>query len=49
MSEHLAVAAGIQPLTTLAGIRPHVPARTVSLHPVRSAPLGAVRISGLCA
>ncbi|WP_431607819.1 hypothetical protein [Streptomyces lunaelactis] len=48
MSEHLAVAAGIQPLTTLAGIRPHVPARTVSLHPVRSAPLGAVQISGLC-
>lgn len=44
----LASAAGIQLLTTLAGIRPDAPARTVALHPVRCAPLGAVQISGLC-
>ncbi|MCX4819835.1 glycogen debranching protein [Streptomyces sp. NBC_01142] len=45
----LAAAAGIQLLaTTLAGIRPDAPARTVALHPVRCAPLGAVQIAGLC-
>ncbi|MEV6395842.1 glycogen debranching N-terminal domain-containing protein [Streptomyces sp. NPDC051907] len=43
----LAAAAGIQLLTTLAGIRPDAPARTVALHPMRCAPLGAVQISGL--
>jgi glycogen debranching enzyme len=44
----LAAAAGIQLLTTLVGIRPDAPARTVALHPVPGAPLGAVQISGLC-
>ncbi|MFI9582798.1 glycogen debranching N-terminal domain-containing protein [Streptomyces sp. NPDC052236] len=44
----VAAAAGIQLLATLAGIRPDAPAHTVSLHPLRCAPLGAVQISGLC-
>ncbi|WP_329115049.1 glycogen debranching N-terminal domain-containing protein [Streptomyces sp. NBC_01353] len=43
----VAAAAGVHLLTTLAGIRPDAPRRTVALHPVRSAPLGAVRLSGL--
>ncbi|RCH64115.1 glycogen debranching protein [Streptomyces sp. SDr-06] len=43
----VAAAAGIQLLTTLAGIRPDAPAGTVALHPMRSAPLGAVRLAGL--
>ncbi|MFV0127388.1 glycogen debranching N-terminal domain-containing protein [Streptomyces sp. HMX112] len=43
----VASAAVVQLLTTLAGIRPDVPARSVALHPVRSAPLGAIRLSGL--
>lgn len=43
----LAAAAGVQLLTTLVGIRPDAPGRTVALHPVRCAPLGAVQISGL--
>ncbi|MET7616692.1 glycogen debranching N-terminal domain-containing protein [Streptomyces sp. NPDC005408] len=44
----LAAAAGIQLLTTLAGIRPDAPARMVALRPVRCVPLGAVQLSGLC-
>ncbi|HEY9372241.1 glycogen debranching N-terminal domain-containing protein [Streptomyces sp.] len=43
----VAAAAGIQALTALAGIRPDAPGRTVALHPMRSAPLGAVRLAGL--
>ncbi|MFD9034005.1 glycogen debranching N-terminal domain-containing protein [Streptomyces sp. NPDC059567] len=43
----VAAAAGVHLLATLAGIRPDAPGRTVALHPVRSAPLGAVRLSGL--
>ncbi|MFF3313959.1 glycogen debranching N-terminal domain-containing protein [Streptomyces sp. NPDC003035] len=43
----VAAAAGVHLLTTLVGIRPDAPGRTVALHPVRSAPLGAVRLSGL--
>ncbi|PVE04272.1 glycogen debranching N-terminal domain-containing protein [Streptomyces scopuliridis] len=43
----VAAAAGIQLLTALAGIRPDAPARTVALRPVRSAPLGAVQLTGL--
>ncbi|MFE9405069.1 glycogen debranching N-terminal domain-containing protein [Streptomyces sp. NPDC006530] len=43
----VAAAAGIQLLTALAGIRPDAPARTVALDPMRSAPLGAVRLAGL--
>jgi hypothetical protein len=43
----VAAAAGIHLLTALAGIRPDAPAGTVALRPVRSAPLGAVRLSGL--
>ena len=42
-----AAAAGIHLVTMLAGIRPDVPAATVSLSPVRCAPLGAVQLSGL--
>lgn len=34
-------------LTALAGIRPDGPARTVTLRPVRSAPLGELGLSGL--
>ncbi|MFJ4526025.1 glycogen debranching N-terminal domain-containing protein [Streptomyces sp. NPDC088810] len=34
-------------LTALAGIRPDVPARTVTLRPVRSAPLGELNLSGI--
>ncbi|MER7107506.1 glycogen debranching N-terminal domain-containing protein [Streptomyces sp. NPDC000229] len=44
----VASAAGIHLLTTVAGIRPDVPAHTVALHPMRGAPLGALRLSGLC-
>ncbi|MEV3991336.1 glycogen debranching N-terminal domain-containing protein [Streptomyces sp. NPDC049837] len=44
----IASAAGVHLLTTVAGIRPDVPAGTVSLHPMRGAPLGALRLSGLC-
>ncbi|MEU3372455.1 glycogen debranching N-terminal domain-containing protein [Streptomyces sp. NPDC006660] len=43
----VAAAAGIQLLTTLAGIRPDAPAASVALHPLRSVPLGAVRLAGL--
>ncbi|WRQ80846.1 glycogen debranching N-terminal domain-containing protein [Streptomyces sp. MUM 178J] len=38
---------GLQLLMSLAGIRPDVPSGTVALHPMRSAPFGAVQISGL--
>ncbi|WP_137992872.1 glycogen debranching N-terminal domain-containing protein [Streptomyces vilmorinianum] len=43
----VAAAAGVHLLATLAGIRPDAPGGTVALHPVRSSPLGAVRLSGL--
>ncbi|MFJ3901221.1 glycogen debranching N-terminal domain-containing protein [Streptomyces sp. NPDC090025] len=43
----VAAAAGIQLLTAALGIRPDAPARTVALHPLRSAPLGELRLSGL--
>jgi len=42
-----AAAAGVLLLTTLAGIRPDAPARTVTLRPVRSAPLGEIGLTGL--
>ncbi|MEU3827737.1 glycogen debranching N-terminal domain-containing protein [Streptomyces sp. NPDC029080] len=43
-----AAASVILLLTALAGIRPDVPARTVTLRPVRSAPLGELGLNGLC-
>ncbi|MER7464688.1 glycogen debranching N-terminal domain-containing protein [Streptomyces sp. NPDC097981] len=43
----VAAAAGVHALTALAGIRPDVPAGTVALVPLRGAPLGALRFSGL--
>ncbi|MCX5386123.1 glycogen debranching N-terminal domain-containing protein [Streptomyces sp. NBC_00083] len=43
----VAAGAGIQLLATLAGVRPDAPAGSVALHPLRSAPLGAVRLAGL--
>ncbi|MEU8526072.1 MULTISPECIES: glycogen debranching N-terminal domain-containing protein [Streptomyces] len=43
----VAATAGVQVLAALAGIRPDAPGRTVALHPMRSAPLGAVRLAGL--
>ncbi|PCG82894.1 glycogen debranching protein [Streptomyces sp. WZ.A104] len=43
----LSAAAGIHLVATLAGIRPDAPSATVRLHPLRSAPLGAVQLSGL--
>ncbi|MEU4033675.1 glycogen debranching N-terminal domain-containing protein [Streptomyces collinus] len=42
-----AAASAILLLTTLAGIRPDTPARTVTLRPVRSAPLGEIGLTGL--
>jgi len=42
-----AAAAGVLLLTTLAGIRPDAPARTVTLRPVRGAPLGEIGLTGL--
>ncbi|MEU1576624.1 glycogen debranching N-terminal domain-containing protein [Streptomyces collinus] len=42
-----AAAAGVLLLTTLAGIRPDAPAGTVTLRPVRSAPLGEIGFTGL--
>ncbi|QTE01371.1 hypothetical protein S1361_28855 [Streptomyces cyanogenus] len=42
-----AAASVILLLTALAGIRPDVPARTVTLRPMRSAPLGELGLSGL--
>ncbi|MEU8762510.1 glycogen debranching N-terminal domain-containing protein [Streptomyces sp. NPDC048659] len=43
----VAAAAGVQLLAVLVGVRPDAPGRTVALHPLRSAPLGEVRLSGL--
>ncbi|MFJ5547302.1 glycogen debranching N-terminal domain-containing protein [Streptomyces sp. NPDC093225] len=43
----VAAAAGIHVLTALAGVRPDAPAGAVALDPVSSAPLGALRLSGL--
>ncbi|MET8951980.1 glycogen debranching N-terminal domain-containing protein [Streptomyces sp. NPDC004393] len=42
-----AAAAGVLLLTALVGIRPDVPAGTVTLNPVRSAPLGEIVLRGL--
>jgi glycogen debranching enzyme len=42
-----AAASGVLLLTTLAGIRPDVPAGTVTLRPVRSVPLGEIVLTGL--
>ncbi|MEU7115296.1 glycogen debranching N-terminal domain-containing protein [Streptomyces sp. NPDC046182] len=41
----VAAAGAVHLLTTLVGVRPDAPGGTVALHPVRSAPLGAVRLS----
>ncbi|MET8471163.1 glycogen debranching N-terminal domain-containing protein [Streptomyces sp. NPDC006422] len=43
----VAAAAGVQLLAAAVGIRPDAPARTVTLSPMRSAPLGEVGLSGL--
>ncbi|MCP9975626.1 glycogen debranching N-terminal domain-containing protein [Streptomyces somaliensis] len=43
----VAAAAVVHLLTALVGIRPDAPGRTVALHPMRRAPLGAVRLHGL--
>ncbi|WTO44108.1 glycogen debranching protein [Streptomyces chartreusis] len=40
-------AAGVLLLTTLAGIRPDAPAGTVTLRPMRGAPLGEIVLTGL--
>ncbi|MFJ3224057.1 glycogen debranching N-terminal domain-containing protein [Streptomyces sp. NPDC086783] len=40
-------AAGVLLLTSLAGIRPDAPAGTVTLRPMRSAPLGEIGLTGL--
>jgi hypothetical protein len=42
-----AAASGILLLTTLAGIRPDAPAGTVTLRPLRGAPLGEIGLTGL--
>jgi glycogen debranching enzyme len=42
-----AAAAGVLLLTTLAGIRPDAPGGTVTLRPMRSAPLGEIVLTGL--
>ncbi|MFH8489773.1 glycogen debranching N-terminal domain-containing protein [Streptomyces longisporoflavus] len=42
-----AAAAGVQLLTTLAGIRPDAPSGTVTLRPVRGAPLGELGLTAL--
>ncbi|MGW1893016.1 glycogen debranching N-terminal domain-containing protein [Streptomyces sp. NPDC002004] len=42
-----AAAAGVQILMTLVGIRPDVPAGTVTLRPLSGAPLGEVGLTGL--
>ncbi|MEV5439000.1 glycogen debranching N-terminal domain-containing protein [Streptomyces sp. NPDC052682] len=42
-----AAAAVVLLLTALAGIRPDAPARTVTLRPLRSAPLGEIGLTGL--
>ncbi|WP_435860040.1 glycogen debranching N-terminal domain-containing protein [Streptomyces narbonensis] len=43
----VAAAGAVHALLALAGIRPDVPGRSVSVHPMPSAPLGAIRLSGL--
>ncbi|MFF5971553.1 glycogen debranching N-terminal domain-containing protein [Streptomyces sp. NPDC012769] len=43
----VAAAAGVQLLTAVVGVRPDAPGRTVALQPLRSAPLGEIRLSGL--
>ncbi|WP_327373757.1 glycogen debranching protein [Streptomyces sp. NBC_01216] len=43
----VAAAAAVQLLTALAGVRPDAPGGTIALKPLGSAPLGAVRLSGL--
>ncbi|WP_308429336.1 glycogen debranching N-terminal domain-containing protein [Streptomyces albiflavescens] len=43
----VAAAAGVLLLTSLAGIRPDAPAGTVTLCPVRGAPLGEIGLTGL--
>ncbi|PBC85493.1 Glycogen debranching enzyme (alpha-1,6-glucosidase) [Streptomyces sp. 2112.3] len=45
-----AVAAGgaVHILVTLAGLRPDIPAQTVSVRPLGTAPLGAMQLTGLC-
>lgn len=43
----VAAAGALHALLALAGIRPDAPGRSVSTHPLRSAPLGAIRFSGL--
>jgi hypothetical protein len=42
-----AAAAGVLLLTALVGIRPDAPAGTVTLRPLRSAPLGEIVLTGL--
>lgn len=42
-----AAASGVLLLTALVGIRPDVPARTVTLRPVRGVPLGEIGLTGL--
>ncbi|MFF5016090.1 glycogen debranching N-terminal domain-containing protein [Streptomyces sp. NPDC001165] len=42
-----AAASAVLLLTTLVGIRPDAPARTVTLRPVQSAPLGEIGLTGL--
>ncbi|WP_328479320.1 glycogen debranching protein [Streptomyces sp. NBC_00377] len=42
-----AAAAGVLLLTTLAGVRPDAPAGTVTLRPLRNAPLGEIGLTGL--
>jgi glycogen debranching enzyme len=42
-----AAAAVVLLLTSLAGVRPDAPARTVTLRPVRTAPLGEISLTGL--
>lgn len=43
----VAAAGAVHALLALAGVRPDAPGRSVSAHPLRSAPLGAIRFSGL--
>lgn len=43
----VAAAGAVHALLALAGIRPDVPGRSVSVQPPASAPLGAIRLSGL--
>ncbi|MEW5657897.1 glycogen debranching N-terminal domain-containing protein [Streptomyces cinereoruber] len=43
----VAAAGAVHALLALAGIRPDAPGRSVSVHPLPSVPLGAIRLSGL--